>query len=36
MRSLLPLGNVVLLCAVIFFIFGILAAQVWTDMPKVH
>jgi hypothetical protein len=34
--SLAPLGSVVALCVVIFFLFGIFASQVWTDMPKVH
>lgn len=36
MRSMLPLGSVVMLCTAIFFLFGILASQVWTEMPKTH
>ena len=36
MRSMVPLGSVVMLCTAIFFLFGILASQVWTEMPKTH
>ena len=36
MRSMIPLGSVVMLCTAIFFLFGILASQVWTEMPKTH
>eukprot|EP01048_Picozoa_sp_COSAG05_P003861 COSAG05_NODE_189_length_14633_cov_44.869134_4_plen_1996_part_00 len=33
-KSLRPLANVLLLCIVIFFIFGILAVQFWSTLPK--
>ena len=36
MRSMVPLGSVVMLCTAIFFLFGILASQVWTEMPKTY
>ena len=36
MRSMIPLWSVVMLCTAIFFLFGILASQVWTEMPKVY
>jgi len=34
LKSLRPLSNVMLLCGVVFFVFGILGIQFWYNMPK--
>lgn len=34
LKSLRPLSNVMLLCGVIFFVFGILGVQFWYNLPK--
>ena len=36
LKSIAPLGNVMLLCSVIFFIFGILGVQFWYNLPKMY
>ena len=36
LKSLRPLSNVMLLCGVVFFVFGILGIQFWYNMPKSH
>ena len=36
LKSIQPLGDVLKLCAVVFFVFGILAVQFWYGVRKVH
>ena len=36
LKSVRPLSNVMLLCAVVFFVFGILGIQFWYNMPKTY
>lgn len=36
LKSLRPLSHVILLCFVVFFVFGILGIQFWYNMPKTY